>query len=190
MKVFFTASHRGKKYFEENYQKIHQIIESLGNQLLEDDILVVPELKFYQELNIGGEKAVKQLYEKKIKCIQEADTCVFEASIPSVSIGYQVRKSLELNKPTAVLYFKNNPPHFLLGAEEEKLIFRSYTEHNLKQIVEEILTEANKMRDKRFNFFIGTDLLNYLEETSKNMKITKSTFIRNLILDHKKKHIE
>lgn len=188
MKVFFTASQRGKKYFDENYQKIYQIIESFGNLLLDDDILIIPESNFYQKLSAGGKEATKKLYEQKIKSIQEADVCVFEASIPSVSIGYQIRKSLELNKPTVILYFKNNPPHFLLGAKEEKLIVRSYTDRNLKQVVKEVLVEVSKLRDKRFNFFIGTDLLNYLEETSRKMKITKSTFIRNLILEHRKKH--
>jgi hypothetical protein len=188
MKVFFTASPRGKKYFDENYQKIYQIIESFGNQLLDDDILIIPESNFYQELSAGGKETTKKLYEKKIKSVQEADVCVFEASIPSVSIGYQIRKSLELNKPTVILYFKNNPPHFLLGAKEEKLIVRGYTDRNLKQVVKEVLAEVSKLRDKRFNFFIGTDLLNYLEEASRKMKITKSTFIRNLILEHRKKH--
>jgi len=188
MKIFFTASQRGKKYFDENYQKIYQIIESFGNQLLDDDIINVSESRFYQQLSLGGEKAVKKLHQDKIRSIQEADVCVFEASIPSVSLGYQIRKSLELNKPTVILYFKNNPPYFLLGAKEEKLIVRSYTDRNLKQVVKEILTEVGKLRDKRFNFFIGTDLLNYLEQVSRKMKITKSTFIRNLILEHKKKN--
>jgi len=176
MKVFFTASWRGKKDFGQYYQKIYQIIESFGNLLLDDDVLV------------KSKEAAEKLYEKKIRLIQEADVCFFEASVPSLSLGYQIRKSLESNKPTVVLYFKNNPPSFLLGAKEEKLIISQYDEKNLPQTVKKVLAEVAKLRDKRFNFFISTDLLNYLEEASAKLKITKSTFIRNLILEHKKKH--
>jgi predicted DNA binding CopG/RHH family protein len=72
----------------------------------------------------------------------------------------------------------------LTGIEDEKLIIRSYTEKNLKKILKEAIDLARQRSDKRFNFFISQKLLNYLESISKKEGINKSTFIRNLILEH------
>jgi hypothetical protein len=176
MKVFFTASHRGKKY----YQNVFDEIEKLGHKHLDDDLLKFSEIKFHSQ---------KNLYQKKINSIQEAEVCVFETTISSSTIGYLIKKSLDIGKPTIVLYLKDNLPHFLLNVKEEKLIIRNYTNQNLKNIIKETLIQANRFRNKRFNFFITPDLLAYIEETSKKMNITKSTFIRNLINEHRKQKI-
>jgi hypothetical protein len=93
-----------------------------------------------------------------------------------------------MNKPTLVLYYKDNVQHFLAGAEDEKLLVKSYNETNLTNVLKESIEELKSFKDKRFNFFINPGLLTYLETTSKNLGLTKSNFIRNLIVDHMKKN--
>jgi len=176
MKVFFTASQKGKSYFEQYYKRIVEETEIMGFLILKDDIIDTKE----EEYN--------KLYHDKLKALQEADVCVFEATVPSFSVGYLIAKSLEFNKPTIVLYFKDNVPYFLLGISNEKLIARNYNDSNLNKILEEAYKAASQLRDKRFNFFITPDLLNYLDETSRSNNVTKSMFIRKLILDHRQKN--
>jgi len=187
MKVIFTASLRGKKYFESQYKALFQEIEKLGYEHMADDLVNPSSNQVYVDIKQGGREANIALYKKKIEDIQKADICVFECSAHSLSVGFVVQKSLELSKPTVVLYYKDNDPEFLEGVDDEKLIIRSYDETNYKEVIKEALTEAENQRDKRFNFFISPYLLNFLNRAAKDQGVTKSTFIRNLILEHKRR---
>lgn len=188
MKVFFTASFRGDKTILKRYRQIYDIIDSLGYHHVDHDVVKVNPDDFYEKLTKEGRVGNVDLYNRKIKSIQEADICVFECSVHSLSIGFVIQKALEYNKPTIVLYHDNDIPHFLVGAKDEKLIIKNYTDSSVEKVVKLSLEEAGEVRDKRFNFFIRPELLTYLEKASKDLNITKSTFIRNLILEHRKKN--
>ncbi len=188
MKVFFTASLRGQTEFGKQYKSIFNELLALGFKHLDDEIFQLPT-NYYDTMQKQGKQAFIDLYQRKIKAVQEADICIFEGSLPSLSIGYLIQKALDFNKPTIIFYFDTNIPEFISGIDEEKLIVRQYGEKNIKSVVQEAIDEARHIQDKRFNFFISPDLLNYLEKASKIEGLTKSTFIRNLILNHKKKHI-
>jgi len=187
MKIFFTASLRGQADFGKYYKEIFSLIEKEGAKNLDDEILKLSET-YYDTIQKQGRTAFVDLYKRKIKALQQADICIFEGSLPSLSIGYLIEKALDFNKPTIIFYYKNNTPEFISGIDEEKIILKQYNETSLQQSFESALTEAKHLQDKRFNFFISPDLLTYLEKASKEEGITKSTFIRNLILQHKKKH--
>ena len=124
------------------------------------------------------------LYNLHMKQMQEADINVFEASLPSLSIGFLINKSLDLNKPTIVLYHEDDKPVLISGINHDKLIVKKYNEKNIKSTVVEALDEASELRDKRFNFFISPQLLQYIEKTSSSLGITKShlfvTSLRNI----------
>ncbi|MBI5613747.1 hypothetical protein HY947_02385 [Candidatus Gottesmanbacteria bacterium] len=188
MKVFFTASQRGQGEYGAKYKKIAEALEQHGYKLLDDDILTDSSQSFYSRLEKGGHKTYEEFYKKKIRLIQEADLCVFESSTQSLSIGFVIEKALEFNKPVIVLFTEGNSPVFIQGTSEEKLILHSYTEENIASVLKKVLLEAESLRDKRFNFFISPKLLEYLERVSKKQEITKSTFIRGLILEHMKRH--
>lgn len=187
MKIFFTASLRGAKDFTKYYKEIYDTIEALGHKNLDHEIFQLSSKDYYDLIEKEGRKAYVDLYKRKIKNIQEADLCIFEASLHSSSIGFEIQKALELNTPTLVLYYDDNIPHFLIGADDDKLIVKSYNENNLKDILKAAIDELQEIRDKRFNFFISPRLLTYLEEASKKTGVTKSTFIRNLLNEHMKK---
>lgn len=188
MKVFFTASQRGKKQFGPVYKRIQDIAIHLGYKLINDDISSEEPANLYKALENGDHKAQVEFYNKKIDSIKNADMCVFEASTHSLSIGFVIQKSLEFNKPTIVLYIKDHKPLFFSGLENEKLILQEYEEKTLEKQFSSAIQDAMHLREKRFNFFISPSLLHYLEQTSKKEGVTKSTFIRNLILAHKKKN--
>ncbi|MFA5137108.1 MAG: hypothetical protein WC489_07025 [Patescibacteria group bacterium] len=188
MKVLFTASQRGKKLYLPYYKEIAKSIQQLGYTLLDDDLLTLETDEFYSQFEDGGRQALIDFYKNELKKIQKADINVFDCSFGSLSIGFIIEKSLGLNKPTVVLHYKDNAPFFLAGAEDEKLLISSYDDHNISAVVQNILDSASELRDKRFNFFISPELLNYLEITSKKQSITKSLFIRKLILEHRNKN--
>lgn len=187
MKVIFTASLRGKKFYENQYKHIIQTIKKLGYETNEDDIVNATNNKVYIDIQEGSREANVAMYQKKVLELQNSDICIFECSTHSLAIGFMIQKSLEFNKPTIVLYYKDNTPDFLTGIEDDKLIVRSYNDDDIDKVLTTALDEGQNVRDKRFNFFISPKLLAYLENTSRKNGVTKSTFIRNLILEHKKK---
>lgn len=188
MKVFFTASQRGKRYFQHQYEQIFNAIQEQGHKHLENSFLTIKPQDFYAELEDKGIKGYNDYYTNNVAMIRKSDFTVFECSLPSLSIGYMVQLSIDLNKPTVVLYFEDNTPHFLVNTQEDKIIALNYDGKNIHKIIQQAVAEVKGKSDKRFNFFIDPGLLNYLNRISKEQGITKSTFIRNLIRDHKKTH--
>ncbi len=187
MKVFFAASQRGKRYFVEEYKAIYELLSQLGYSHLDQTLIKTKSDEFYDGLDKGGRDAYVNFYNRNVKYLQEADINIFECSLHSLSIGFMVQKSLEYVKPTIVLYLEGKTPYFLAGNKEENLIVKSYNANNLKKVLSEALEEAKEKTDKRFNFFINPSLLAYLNKVAREKGITKSTFIRNLILEHKQK---
>lgn len=185
MKVFFVSAPRAKKTLGSILQKLYKEITKLG-YIHTSDLLTKPVIEFESEMK-EGKKAEIDFYQDMVESIKKADICVFEASTPSLGVGYLVDKALSLSKPTIILFYKDYKSFLLPGIEDEKLVVYSYSDKNYQSILKKAFKEAKEKRDKRFNFFISPKLLNYLELVSKKENLTKSQFIRNLIYDHMKK---
>lgn len=189
MKVFFRASIRGRQVHDTYYKKISDAVENLGYSLVDKYLLQHSIESHYAKLEEGGARAYENFYDKEIAGIKTADICLFECSFPSLGTGLQIEKALEFNKPTIVLYLERHMPHFLAGIQDEKLLLKRVKDDTLDQVLAQAFNEAKQVADKRFNFFISPQLLSYLDKTSKTQGITKSTFIRSLILDHMRKSV-
>ncbi len=187
MKVFFTASHRGKKKFGAQYDKIYSLLKDLDFKHLSDTVVSLSSEKYYDILDVDGHEGYIKEYTRILSTIRDADIMVFESSYPSLGAGYMIQKSLQMNKPVIVLYLKGNIPTFLVGIQDEKFQLIEYTDSNLDNRIKEAIEKAKSLADKRFNFFISPTLLTYLNKASKEEGVTKSTFIRNLINDYKRK---
>jgi hypothetical protein len=188
MKVYFAASFRGIKYYSKFYSGIYNSLEALGAKHLEKTLIHKDEEHAYRNLEKGGVEAYTQFFNQTIKHIKTADVNVFDSTMPSLGIGFQVEKSLEFNKPTVVLYLKGHLPHFIAGTNSDKLILMEYDEKTLEDVVKKAVNSARVIADKRFNFFISPSYLTYLERISQKKGLTKSAFIRQLLHDYMKKN--
>jgi hypothetical protein len=182
MKVYFSVSPKAKSEFGKVYKTIFDEISCLGYQHVSSEALHEDEDSFYEEMEKGGKNIHQTLFMEKLKHIQSSDINIFDLSAGGIGLGFNVEKSLELNKPTVVIYHNNNVPFFLSGIDDDKFILVGYTEKNVKKVIKESLEVARERRDKRFNFFISPRLLKYLEKASTDEGVTKSKFIRNLIV--------
>lgn len=190
MKVFFDTSYRRTEAQEKHYAVIYKCIEEMGYKHLYNEIMEGVNSDKTGSA-IGAEDRQErtkyiEMYKKRLHYLHQSDINVFEATIPSLSTGLLIEKSLDMNKPTLVFYYKKNTPVLISGIEDEKLILAEYDDGNIAQVVRDTINKTNQIRDKRFNFFISPTLLEYLERKSKENGITKSTFIRRLILKHMK----
>lgn len=188
MKIHFTATFRGKQQYGKYFERIFNEIIKLGHDILEDSIIKMQSEEFYEHLDIHSTKSLEENYDKVLKIMQRADINIFESSFHSISTGFLINKSLELHKPTIVLYYKNNVPILLAGNDNDKLIVKKYDDESLESVVNKTIDEAMQIRDKRFNLFLSDELLRYLERASKKEGFTKSNFVRNLIIRHMKEN--
>ncbi len=181
MKVYFTASLRGMQFYEQYYNKIYNEINKLGYTHLDREIFTLNRVRYYHELETIGRDAHVDLYRRKLKSLQNADICVFEVSLHSLSIGFQIEKALNYLKPTIVLFLEDNKPYFLDGIDNEKLILSSYNNKNIHTVLRDCFEIAQKKKEQRFNFFLSPELLIHLDEASKKKGVTKSMYVRSLI---------
>ncbi|MBI3620252.1 hypothetical protein HY214_03875 [Candidatus Roizmanbacteria bacterium] len=188
MKAFFNAPFRGKKIHGTYYETIFRAIEKLGYNHLDRSIVEDNLETHYKKITEGGGESYKQFYDTTLGYLKTADVNIFECSFPSLGLGFQIEKSLEFNKPTIIIYLQNYTPFFLAGVKDEKLIFAKTTGKDVEKVLKKAFEEAKKRADKRFNFFISPYLLSYLNKVTKNQNITKSMFIRGLILEHMRSH--
>lgn len=177
MKVYFTASLRGKKDKNFDYTKIYKIIENLGHQHVDDLIVSGNSHNFYEGTN--EDKA--NLYKKALDSIKNCDVVVLDVSVPSLSMGFLLLKSLEASKPVIALYKQGYSPYFALGIDDERLQVIDYTDENLEIELNSSLEIAQEKADVRFNFFISPRIGTYLDWISKVKKIPRSVYLRALI---------
>lgn len=185
MRVFFVSAPRANKFMGEMMGKLYEEVKNLGYTHT-SNLMTVSSDKFEKEMDQGKE-AMSIFYQDMLSSIEKADICVFEASTPSSGVGYLIDRALSLFKPTIILFYEEQKSFLLPGIDDEKLSINVYDENNYKKVLADAFDQAVNMRDKRFNFFINPKLLEYLISVSKEKGVTKSQFIRSLIIEHMKK---
>ncbi|MCX6817161.1 MAG: hypothetical protein NTZ93_04825 [Candidatus Beckwithbacteria bacterium] len=178
MKVFFTASPRGKKKdLNQNYQRIYELLEKLGCVHLSDFIKKVEP----KEFSLSTEEERIENYKKTVKIIKEADLIVLETSLHSLATGYIANLALDLGKPVIALHAEKRKPYFLLGIQNEKLQVVEYSLSSLKDVLKNAVEYAGEKIDTRFNFFISPTIGNYLNWIAKHRKLPRAVYLRKLI---------
>ncbi len=164
---------------EKNYK-------NLAKKLEEELLLYGHEISFFSRyihsLN-------KNDINKIIKKISTSEINIFlKDKEEHDAFGLLLQLSLENRKPSIIFSLLKKTPCNLSFFKHEKLIIRVLSEKNLENAVNLALKKAFKFRDKRFNFYIPAELLNYLDKISRLKGKTKATLIRELIIKYKKEN--
>jgi len=176
MKIYFTSSPRGKEKLGENFKKIYDNITELGYEH-SHDFLFQNEKHFLS----SDDKDFAKHYKKSIADLKKADIAVFEVSTSSLGIGFLINKALEFSKPTIVLHITAKQPVLLEGIDDERLQIVEYDPDILKETLTDALEIAKEGMDTRFNFFVSPKIISYLDWISKNKKIPRAVYLRNLL---------
>jgi len=185
MKAFFVSAPRADKVLGSMLQKLYKEVEVLGFTHT-SNLIDIASSDF--EAKMQKKEAVNAFYKQMVESIESADICVFEATTSSSGVGYLIDRALSNSKPTIVLFYKEFKSYLLPGVDNEKMSIYAYDENNYKKVLSQAFELAKNLRDKRFNFFISPQQLEYLEKASTEEGMTKSQFIRSLLTNHKKKH--
>jgi len=132
----------------------------------------------------------KENYIESMNSVKKADIVVMEVTGHSMSMGYLISKALEMNKPVIALHKKESVPVFINGISDQKLIISGYTEENIEEVMGMTLKKASSLIDVRFNFFVNSKILSYLDWVASKKMLPRSVFLRNLIEHEMKKDKE
>lgn len=186
MKIYFTASLRGKKEFGQNYIEIVRALSKQADKVFSEHILN------FKADGLGNQtkEEAKKNYDKILSSIKKADVFVAEVSTQSLSVGHELTEAMALSKPVIVLYSGKNMPGLLFGSDYDKMQIIHYEPGNLRSLLEKAVEEALKHADVRFNFFVSPKILAYLDWVAQKRMIPRSVFLRDLIEKEMKKDRE
>ncbi|OGD83850.1 hypothetical protein A2572_02685 [Candidatus Collierbacteria bacterium RIFOXYD1_FULL_40_9] len=178
MKVLFQASilHRNERM--EDYVAIVQCLEKCGCEVLGETLVVSNDLI----LKRGHVDRVKY-FERFKKNLLEADLVCFEATYPStLHVGIKLAFALQKGKPVIVLYKKtSHPESFVDVFESGKLFYEEYTANNLDTVIKSGLEFIEKNSDVRFNFYLPSEQMDYLDRVRKDKSLTRTAVLRKII---------
>ena len=188
MRIYFIASSRMVGTNPKLYAKMYSYLSTEG-KMVSDRVMkwVKGGIKNMSEAPL---KVKKINYLESVNSVKKADIVVMEVSGHSMSMGYLISKALEMNKPVIALHKKECTPNFIKGIGDPKLIISEYVEEDVEKVISESLKKATGLIDVRFNFFVNSKILNYLDWVSQKKMLPRSVFLRNLIEHEMKKDKE
>ncbi len=187
MKIYFNASNSAKADFEKSYRHIVEDLEKKGHKVFHDHILDY-DLKDRRE---ESKEDRKEYYQDMLRKIKAADLMVAEISFPStVHVGHELTLALDYNKPVLALHQAGKRPVLFWGVDFERFLVAEYDVESLGQVLDDSLSYLQDQADTRFNFFISPKQATYLDWISKQQRIPRSVYLRNLIKADRKKNAE
>ncbi|MCP4311800.1 MAG: nucleoside 2-deoxyribosyltransferase [Bacteroidetes bacterium] len=101
MKFYFCGSIRGGRQLASDYQRIIEKLKQYGEVLTE-------HLGSDQEIETK-ERIMNddQIHDRDMDWVRESDLVVAEVTIPSLGVGYEIGRAIELGKPVLCLFRSN-----------------------------------------------------------------------------------
>lgn len=179
IKIFFNTSSRSEKTVKESSVKIFNWITDLGFTHCYNFLKDESEYLFDDD-----ESKLSTLYLSVVKSLHQADIVILEVSTNSFTQGYILQKSLEMGKPVIALHQRGKYSIFIKGIKNSLLQTIEYDNFSLDQQLEDAVNFAIENLMSKFNFYLSSDISNYLTWVTKQKSVTKSEFIRALIRSH------
>ena len=119
MKIYFAGSIRGGREDANIYNQIILLLKNYGEVLTEHIGNV--------SLESSGEQKITDVFihDRDLSWIVESDLMIAEVSNPSLGVGYEIAKAVELNKNIYCLYrisSKNKLSAMISGSNDIKII--------------------------------------------------------------------
>lgn len=98
LKFYFCGSIRGGRQLAADYQKIIDILKQYGEVLTEhlgDDQEIESKDRILSDV---------QIHDRDMDWVRESDLVVAEVTIPSLGVGYEIGRAIELGKPVLSLF--------------------------------------------------------------------------------------
>lgn len=98
MKIYFCGSIRGGRHLASTYAQLIELLGSYGQVLTE-------HLGSDEEIESKDRKlSDKTIHDRDMQWIVEADLLVAEVTVPSLGVGYEIGRAIEMQKPVLCLF--------------------------------------------------------------------------------------
>jgi nucleoside 2-deoxyribosyltransferase len=97
-KIYFCGSIRGGRQLASDYQKIIEMLKQYGQVLTEhlgDDVKIETKDRVLTDV---------QIHDRDMDWVRDSDLVVAEVTIPSLGVGYEIGRAIELGIPILTLF--------------------------------------------------------------------------------------
>ncbi len=139
MDIYFAASISGGRKFEKTYVQIVSILKQKGHRVLTEHIAYPNVLEAEEALT------PEQIFARDLKWLTAADVVIAEVSNPSLGVGYEIARALEMKKPVLCVYRRNIfLTKMITGNKDGHLTVQDYsTWAELASVLQTYLNERN-----------------------------------------------
>jgi len=102
MKIYFCGSIRGGRDLATTYAKMIRMLGQYG-QVLTEHLGSNEEIESKDRI-----LSDKEIHDRDFQWIQESDLLVAEVTIPSLGVGYEIGRAIEIGKPVLCLFKKGS----------------------------------------------------------------------------------
>ena len=132
MKIYFAGSIRGGRNDAEIYSQIIEFLQEYGQ--------VLTEHIGKKKLNTIGESTLsdKQIHDRDMKWLLDSDLIVAEVTNPSLGVGYEIGRAIEVNKQIICLYREssNNKLSAMISGSKNIDTLKYYHFHDMQEALE------------------------------------------------------
>lgn len=98
MNIYFCGSIRGGRNLAATYEKMIEMLKSYGKVLTE-------HLGSDEEIE-GNDRVLtdKEIHDRDLQWIVESDLLVADVTVPSLGVGYEIGRAIEMGKPILCLF--------------------------------------------------------------------------------------
>ena len=147
-------------------------------------------ISFVQKL---GHEAIFELIDskKKAKNLNDFDLIIADIEQTSTALGCAIVMAANERKPVLCIYDEKlkNRANMLMPRQEKYLRYitiKAYNVKNLEEIIRCFIEEKDEQMRDRFNFFVSSDISNYLNWVTFSRQQSRADFIRGLVRDQLK----
>jgi len=179
MKIYFTGSTANLKRDGWKYDKIVEVLESLGVDF--QDSWLVEKL-----LGTKSNLTSQEILYKNLQLLQESDFALVELSTPSFGVGYFIGQAIANKKKIYCLYpdtvGKEEISEIVSGSTSSLLSHSAYNKENLEKLIRNYIANFKIDSIKKFNFIANDEIVKYIEKGARKEKKSKSEFLRDKII--------
>lgn len=170
LKIFFSAPSVSNPNQKSGYLKIRDILLNFGSIT-------------YDWLKDNEDFDPESLAQKTREAIQKADVLVAEISQPSTGVGLQIAYASSIKIPVITLIDENSTAKNSISNNIASDFLKQikYNFDNLETSLTASIDDVSKHHFMKFNFISTIGINKYLDETSKNLGMSKSEYLRRLI---------
>jgi nucleoside 2-deoxyribosyltransferase len=108
VKIYFCGSIRGGRQLASTYEKLIAMLGGYGKVLTEhlgSNVIIEKKDRILTD---------KEIHDRDLQWVRESDVVVADVTVPSLGVGYEIGRAIEMGKPVLCLF--NTSSKFTLSA--------------------------------------------------------------------------